>query len=357
MFYTYLVYNTILIFTVVFSILVEKSRDKLSEYGFRCLLFITQALPASLRFGIGTDYWNYVELYKLYHRTSDSHEIGFQALANLLIFFEAHYHIFIVVLSILAIAPICFYVPKKHFHYFIIIYFFMSYLDIIGASRQDISVAFVTCGIFVLYSYRGTLKYLIASFLAFLMHYSSFLYFPLIIFKNIILSTKKVYVLLVLTFVLTAGAGLIEWLFNSALFQDSPYGVYIGSKYVSEAKVGSGLGILANLLIALLFLLLYHKSSRYIEHSGFFSVLALLFVGSYLLASQIHILGRLVNIFLFVPAFLAYPTCKAISSKYPSLIFLGFFFIYLLIFENSIANNQIALGSGLGISPYISIFD
>lgn len=357
MFFTYLVYNLTLLFTVVFSLLVTRSKTGISEYGLRTLLFLSQAIPACIRKGIGTDYWNYIALYRLYLHSDDDHEIGFKLLAKILIIVDAHYQFFIVALTVLSIAPICYFIPKRHFSYFAIIYFFMSYLDIIGTSRQDIAVAIIVCGIISLYHKRGGFKYLIASSLSFLFHYSSIMYFPLVFLKNIRISSKVIHILLIIIVVVTAGAGVIEWIFNSSVFMDSPYGVYVASGYNREANVGTGLGVLANMLVPLLFLIFYSRSSRYLSHAGFFGALALIFIGSYLLATQIHIFGRLVNIFLFVPAFLVYPTCKGISPRYSALVFCFFCLMYLILFEKSIMDSQISLGNGLGISPYSTIFD
>ncbi len=357
MLYTYIVYNSILFFTVFFSYCVEKSPNKVSERLSRLLLFISQALPACIREGIGTDYWNYVGLYKLYQVDNDDHEVGFQFLADVLIFFDAHYQWFIIALTVLALAPICFYVPKKHFSYFSITYFLLLYLDIIGSSRQDVSVGLIVCGICFLYQKKGSLKYLVCAALAFLMHYSSALYFSLVLLKKIKISAIPLYIILGVTLIVTSGASLFEMISQNEMFMDSPYGVYVGSQYDREANVGSGLGIIANLLIAIIFIILYPRSSKHINNPGFFAILGILFIGSYILASQIHIFGRLLNIFIFVPAFLAYPTCKAIWSKFPRFIFCGFVFLYLVLFEKTIAISLSTLGNGLGITPYQTIFD
>ena len=355
--FTYIIYNTILFLVIVFSYAVEKSRNNLTEYGFRTILFLFMFFPAAIRKGIGTDYWNYVDLYNLYANHGDEHEIGFQFLGQILNWTGAHYQLFIISLAVLAIAPICYYVPKRHFAMFTIVYFFLVYVDIIGTSRQDISIACIVCGIFALFSQKGNVKYLLCAAIRFIFHYSSVLYLPLILFKKIKFSTFNVYLSLAIILLLTVGTSTIEWIFTNPLFFDSPYGVYVGSGYSSEANVGSGLGIIANLLIPFTFIILSPKIRKTYKNTGFFTLLTLIFIGSYLLASQIHIFGRLVNAFIFVPAFLIYPTCKAISSKYKKLIFAAFFLMYLILFEKTIAISQISLGSGLGISPYTTIFD
>lgn len=65
-------------------------------------------------------------------------------------------------------------------------------------------------------------------------------------------------------------ADFIDNLFASSIFQDSPYGVYatIG-QYNREAEVGTGLGIILNLMLPCLFLMLNRKISKYYDHVGF----------------------------------------------------------------------------------------
>ena len=357
MLYTYIVYNSILLFVVVFAYLLQKSSNRISEYGFRTLLFLTMAIPACIRRNVGTDYWNYVELYQLYSKSGDSHEIGFVWIGQFMNWLGFHYQFFIILLAVLAIVPICYYVPKRNCSSFIIIFFFLNYLDIMGTSRQQISIALITCGIFALYHNRGSIKYLFANVMAFLFHYSSALYVPLLFFKNIRITPRKAYISLACVVAATMGGGMIEWLFGSSLFLDSPYGVYVTSGYNTEANVGSGLGIIANLLLPFLFILFFKRIYETIPNSGFLCILTLIFIGSYILASQIHIFGRLINVFCFVPAFIAYPTCKAISTRYRKLVFAGFFLIYLVLYEKTISISQISLGNGLGISPFSTIFD
>ena len=173
MLFTYIIYNVILLFVLIFGYYVKVSSTKLSEYICRTIVFLSIVIPASIRKGIGTDYWSYVGLYQWYSTNSDEHEIGFQLLGKLMNFFGFSYQSFIASLAILAFAPVCYYVPKRNFYPFIVIYFFLLFLSCISTTRQAISIALVTCGIFALYKEKGTMKYLFCVVLAFFFHYSS----------------------------------------------------------------------------------------------------------------------------------------------------------------------------------------
>ena len=357
MLFTYIVYNTILLFVLWFGYLVKISSTRHAEYFYRTIVFLSIVIPASIRKGIGTDYWAYVGLYDWYRTNSDEHEIVFQLLGKLMSTFGFSHQMFIAVLAILAFAPICYYVPKRKFYPFIVFYFFLLFPSCMSTSRQAIAVSLITCGLFALYKERGRLKYTLCAIIAFLIHFSSDLYFPLLFLKNIRLSVTKVYLFLGVILLAVSGTGLIDHLFSHPLFMDSTYGVYAENVYNREASVGTGLGIIANLIIPFLFLLLNRKISAGYSHVAFFAILDMLYIGSYLLAAKIHIFGRLMGCFAFVPAFLVDPVCKTLAPKYQKLILFLFFLIYLILYEKTITDSQVYLGSGLGISPYTTIFD
>ena len=309
------------------------SSTRHAEYFYRTIVFLSIVIPASIRKGIGTDYWAYVGLYDWYRTNSDEHEIVFQLLGKFMSTFGLSHQMFIAVLAILAFAPICYYVPKRKFYPFIVFYFFLLFPSCMSTSRQAIAVSLITCGLFALYKERGRLKYMLCAILAFLIHFSSVLYFPLLLSKNIRLSATKTYLFLGVMLLAVSGTGLIDRLFSHPIFLDSTYGVYAENGYNREANVGTGLGILANLIIPFLFLLLNRKISARYNHVALFSILDMLYIGSYLLAAKIHIFGRLLGCFAFVPAFLVDPVCKTLAPKYQKLILLLFFLIYLILYE------------------------
>ena len=357
MFSTYIIYNTILFFVCLFGYFVKVSANKFSEYASRTILFLSIILPASIRKGIGTDYWSYVSLYELYRKDGDEHEIGFQFIGKVLNYWGFEAQMFIAMLVILAFISVCYLVPKKSFYPFIVIYFLTIFPSCMSTSRQSVAIGLVVCGIFMLYEKKGRLKYLLCVALAFLMHYSSVLYFPFVFLKNIRLSKTSIWVLIGIVAVLSSGTYLIEAIFNSQLFLDSPYGVYAFNEYNRETSVGSGLGVTANLIIPVLFLLLSQKVSKKEQHVGFYVILSLCYIFTYLLALKIHIFGRLLGSFVFVPALLISPVVQTLIPAYRKFVLLLFFMLYIILFEKTIAVSQISLGNGLGISPYTTIFD
>lgn len=357
MLFTYIVYNTILFFVIIFGYLVKNSANKCSEYISRTIVFLSIVIPASIRKGIGTDYWAYVDLYNLYRTDSDGHEIGFQFLGKWMNLLDLDFHYFIALLAILAFFPICYFVPKRKFFPFIVIYFLLLFLNCMSTSRQVIAIGFMVCGIFYLYERRGNLKYLFCVVLAILIHYSSVLYLPFLFLKHFKLSRTSIWIFVGIFLVLSSGTYFIESLFSNELFLDSPYGVYATSSYNRETSLGSGIGIVLSLFMPVLFLVLNRKICRQYQHTDFLVILTLCYVFTYLLTLKIHIFGRLMQCFIFIPAFQFTPVCKTLSPKYSKLFSIAFFLIYLILFEKNIAANQLSLGSGLGVSPYITIFD
>lgn len=357
MLFTYLVYNTILLFVIVFGYFVKVSANRSSEYISRTIVFLSIVIPASIRKGIGTDYWAYIDLYNLYRNNTDDHELGFQFLGIWMNSWGFDPQAFISVLAILAFFPVCYIVPKKNFFPFIVIYFLIVFLNCMSTSRQVIALGFIVCGIFLLYKKKGNWKYLFCATLAFLFHYSSILYFPLLFLKNFKISRLTFWILIGSILILSSGTYFIESIFNNQLFLDSPYGGYVLSSYNRETSIGSGMGVALNLILPFLFLLLNKKIRMRYMHTDFFVILTLCYIFTYLLALKIHIFGRLLQCFIFVPAFIFIPVCKTLYPRYSKLVIIVFFLVYLILFEKNIYANQLSLGAGLGVSPYMTVFD
>ena len=355
---TYIIYNLTLFFTIIFSIWVTHSKNKSSEYIARILVFFSVAIPAYIRKGIGTDYPGYVHLYQRYRHLDDDHELGFKILAKLCWLFDATPHTFIAILAIIPLALIVFYVPKRHYDYFVPTYILTSYLKIIAVSRQEVAIAFAICGIIALEKKYGTIKYLLNSTMACLFHSSSIFYYPILLLKKVEIGPRSIMVLLIIVFTLTLGANVIDWIVTNPMFLASKYSKYLGNDYYfRDTELGSGLGVIANLILPILFLIFYKRSSKYVNNANFICWLTLCFLASYLMSTQTYIFTRLIDVFRFIPAFIAYPTCKAISKRHPFIIFLGFMFMYFVIFNKAVTEAQVSLHRGLGISPFYTIFD
>lgn len=355
---TYIIYNSILLLTILFSIAVTKSRNRTSEYIARTMLFLCQAIPVYIKKGIGTDYSGYKIMYRTMRRIDDGiHEAGFQFMARLVENLGGNYHVFIGLVGIIPLFLIAYFIPKQRYHYFAIIYFLSCYTAVLGVSRQQISVALIAVGTVYLSHNYGNIKYLITAGIASLFHTSAFLYFPVLLLKNIKIGPKSAMMFLIAVVLVGLSSSVFNVIFTNSLFLQSRFSVYLETDYIREAKAGTGLGVLLNIIIPLLFLIFYNKSSKYTDSANFKCWLSLCFIFSYLLASQIHIFGRLMNVFQFVPALIVFPTCKAISSRRPGLILCGFAFLYIVFFERMIMISQSSLGSGLGISPFKCIFD
>lgn len=354
---TYLVYNSVLFFVVVFGFCVQRASDKKNELLARTCTFLVMLLPAAIRKGIGTDYEAYVELYRLYAGGTDDHEIGFQMLGQLMNAFHLHYQWFIIILAILCLLPVCYCIPRKYFGEFIVIYFFMTYPAMMSTSRQLVAVSLICCGTVALYHRKGTIRYVACVVCAFLFHYSALILLPFVLLRNIKWTWQRIYCLSGLMIFLFQTVDVINMIFTNELFLESEYGVYAINSYNRDAEIGTGLGVFANVLGPLLFVLSSSKVLRNDRRNGFLLFLSVCFVGGYLLASQIHIFGRLVACFSFVPALLIPLLCRTLTPKYSKLVYMGFFLIYLVLFERTIQISQITLGSGLGISPYRTIFE
>lgn len=82
----------------------------------------------------------------------------------------------------------------------------------------------------------------------------------------------------------------------------------------------------------------------------------MMYIISIFLSAKIHIFNRIPPIFsVIIPFSVCY--VYNIRTKYKQLIIFSFISIYLFLYEVDINISQSSLNSGLGISPYTTIFE
>ena len=95
----YFIYNSILLFALLFGYL---KRICLAYYFIVCL-FVVLWVPLAIRYGIGRDYFSYIEIYKNVLLTRDGIELGFYYLNYILAYFNFQYQYLFAVTSFITI--------------------------------------------------------------------------------------------------------------------------------------------------------------------------------------------------------------------------------------------------------------
>jgi hypothetical protein len=133
------------------------------------------------------------------------------------------------------------------------------------------------------------------------------------------------------------------------------YGNYGFSKYATQrAARGTGLGVFVKILPCLLAVFMAPVITKKYPRKAFLVNLSIVYIWSFFLSAQFMILGRLRDIFVFVPILI---TGFAIEStgKYKKIVAIALVSLNLLLFERDIINLP-NTGYARWMNPYYSIF-
>lgn len=354
---TFIVYNSIFIFAVFFAYFVENSEIKWQRSLCRCVLFLILWIPAAIRFDIGTDYKNYVDLFwgvksELYL------EWGFQFLFYTVRKLNLGVQAVFVISSFFIYFPVCFFLRRKYFTFTIVFYILILYLSSYSIIRQALVVS-VSIWAMSLYLDGKTLRSIFVVAFATLFHSSAFLILPLFLIAKIKLNRMLLLGLLFVGGFFLYKFNFIELIFGSDLFLDSSYGGYANSSFNTDAEVGSGLGILLNLILPILVILSRDRILTLNNRYLFLTNLVIIYAYAALLAANVHIFNRFLDTFRFVPVMMIFPLVQSFSKKLTKQLVLCFFLLtnIVIVFEKGVLANDKKTDSGTGASPYTTIFD
>ena len=121
------------------------------SYGALCLKifsFMIIFLPAALRFNIGTDYQNYVDIFdSILLNENVTTEVGWRLLNKVCIFFHLPKQ-FLFIISSFIIYILVFKITKKNYIILLITFYLYLYTASFNIIRNCICLAFVLCGYF-----------------------------------------------------------------------------------------------------------------------------------------------------------------------------------------------------------------
>ena len=320
------------LFLFVFSFSYSYSKDKYFSIIFKFLSFFIIFIPAAIRYNIGTDYSNYVQIFnnlKFGHEIQQ--EYGWKFL-NLFVISNKLSVQWIFIISSFITYIWLFYTDKKSTWIVLLIYYLYLYTYSFNAVRNAISITLFW------YSYmcllrekkiRGFVFILIGS----LFHVSAFLYIPLYFMMCFVPIKRNTTIILgVVFYVLFARLNFAGILLNSFLLKETKFAVYsTHSKYAEEVIISTGLGVTLRLLYTFLLYILCDKAKCKKEESYAISWLFLALIIADSLAIQIFIFRRLLDCFYIAYIAMFYCLLKKSNNVYTQLGKL-FCFIYVFVF-------------------------
>lgn len=348
---TYFLYISILICAASFGYIAERGNDQSLRVSARFLVFLSMAIPAVLRYNIGTDYPNYVKIYVSKFTVFQEMEPGFKLIGLLCNAIDMPPWLFIGVISGMTYGLICFVIPRKHFFTVILFYILsFSYLYSYSGIRQLLASSFLYCG-FSFYYYDNKLKGWICFIASALIHYSSLIVFPIIIFSHIKLN-RALRIIALLTvaiiFIFTDVAATIVNVF----VQISPrYGAYLKIINQKPTTINTGLSLVIFALPSILLLL----NSKNIERQSNGNIL-LNFNAAYIITILMvfiaTIFGRVYMVLLTVSIFSIQIVYDS-NRKYRTMNHYFLLSIFLAVFIRYITSKT----TSAGFVPYNSIFN
>jgi hypothetical protein len=345
--FTYFLYLSILILVASFSYIAEYGNTSVLQFNARAICFLAMTVPAILRYGIGTDYFNYFRQYE----TMNYVEPGWFFFYSLCHKLGLSFWWVIAITSVLTYYMVCFLLPKRNYFYILTFYILLfCYLNSFSGIRQLMAMSFLLCGLSDHY-YKKKLKAYLFFVIAVLFHTSSIIVFPIVLLSKIKVNKYLRY------FLFFFGISIILFLdfdyffsliANSILPQR--YADYY--KILTQHRPRTGLGIIINMLISIVIMLNSGKMEKrpngnFIINLNFFNILICLLAFK---LPTFRLNAGLVFIQLFSLGYLLDS-----NKKYRTIYLYSFTFLELILFIRLLLTAVINVYPG--VNPYRSIFN
>ena len=347
---TFILYNAILLLSVLFAYYAEHSKTRRSRILARYSLFMVLFVPSVLRYDIGTDYASYVDSFNFSSEYKQT-EIVFYALILFLRNLQLPAHSLFVCSAFITYFPLLF-LQRKNYTWKILMYVLLCYLLSYSAIRNMISLSLVILAFDLFFRGKRWGAFIIYP-LSVLFHASSFVFLPFFFVNR--MHCNRIILLLISSFLLCiCYTDMFFVLLNNDLFLNSYYGGYMFSVYGVEPSYHTGYGAFSKILFAAIVFLSVLFSKTKDNAVIYFS---LFYFISLVLMTKVSIFLRLADAAAITLVF-ALPLClsvwrekKIIALKYLMVLF------YVVLFEMFIyANNRGLKEGNVGVSPYQTIF-
>jgi len=349
---TFFLYLSIFVLSSSFAYVAQYCNGSSARISARFLCFFVLFVPAALRYGIGTDYFNYVNMYE---RGFPSHmqilEPGFRFFGLLNYRIGVSAHIFIAIVSGITYALLCFCLPRRHI--FVAVTFFVLsflYLDSYNIIRQVLATVILLYAFSLMYGNKpkqGFILCLVAS----LMHFSSLIALVILLVSHIKTNNLSRFVFItVFIFV-----GTNEWFLSMLVYIAAAINPRNLALSVLLVQPEINLGVTYIIFALPSIFIVFNSKKILLQNSGNFILNANVFyIGIMMLAFAVEIVGRFVLVMFFVPLFsmqILFDADKKYAKIYRYILGLCFLAIYMRYIEHSMLGTATA-----GVSPYRSIF-
>lgn len=351
---TYLIYNLVLFIGGGLVFLSQYARVVELKKILYLISFLLVWLVSALRYNVGTDYPNYVYILD----NLSLYEFGvlepiYYWLNQAIIMLGLDKQWLFVITSFIS----TFFVYKTAGYYrqkgwFILFYLLFLYLASLSIVRQLTAVSIMMYGIHHLLN-NNNKKFVLSMLFAVGFHYSAFFLAPMLLLKRLRISWVGGIVLFVGILVLITQVNIVKEIFSNSFFESSKYAVYAVNEYNRESELGSGLGVLIQILPAIM-LILFSFSIQKLPNYSLVILASIAFIASMILTLDVYIFNRVMVVLSFFYVFVGVYIAES-NMKYKYILLVIMSLGGLAMFEKTISVALFELYSGLGISPYQSV--
>lgn len=329
-------YTLIFLISTFFVYISDKGKGALERKVFLCLAFLIFFVPSAIRYDIGTDYLNYVDIYENieYHKYIEPAYYYLNLGLNLL--GADSQWVFIISAFIFSFVSFKSY-PTKNAWIIHVALMGMLWFFSFNVVRQAIAISF--CLLAISKFLNGQPKYFfVLTLIASLFHTSAILIFITGMISFIPLNRKIKNSIIPIIFILII---LSAWLYTNifleivdqvlSLLNLNKYAGYFGGIHFIEADFGSGLGALARILFSSY--IIFNTKSFLALGKNYWLLILLVFFYAFgiVLADNIIIFGRFADTFVIGPIVSTYVLYNLTENKQKHRTVVYIFLIYLLL--------------------------
>ena len=292
-----------MIFSFLFAFLYEQEKRREIKIFFIVLSFLCMWIPAAIREGIGTDYYNYINyLHQVEGGIPNVRtEIGFYLILKIIAFFNLNSQWLFVITSFLTVLFV-FLSIKKYFSLSILFYNILL-LDLYSYNivKQGLAVAIVMYAVSNLID-GHKLKYIIFVLLASSVHMMSLLCLPFVFFYKI--NYKIIITVGIIILVFISSIDIVSLILKIPMIGERYGIIYFFNSVYGVEQESSIWGFFARFIPGVLILLFSRNFLIKRPEYGSVVIMVLIYLCAALLRLRYFIFYRLVQFFLFPLVFM-----------------------------------------------------
>lgn len=342
---------------IFFAFVKENTHSIIFKVASSLMLVFVIWIPSGIRYGIGTDYFSYLRIFQSALEGRVTTEIGYYLINYLVVVTGGEgYYIFLISSLIIALV-IVINMPRHYSCLYVLIFFCIIYLPSFSLVRQSLAVVFLLVSIKHAIENKILLSYFFA-LVAISFHLSSLLILPFIILRKVRVPPLLALCMIVFCIIFFLSTNILQDIINSSFIASTKYGFYADTKFGGEAIIGTGGGVLIKALLPLMIILQSSKIVKSQPNCNIIILLSIVAICASIASLRIHIFSRVSDLFMFLPLLGVTYLMNSFSKKITKQICACLIFLSMIVlFERTIATNLSENNSGLGVSPYTTIFD